>query len=169
MNSLHLLNAICGDELLRLYSAGVWSCDQLPNKAQLSYPCFMISNTEPHTQPGLHWVLLFYRNDDDCLYFDSYGRQPGEQFDHYLSTSNVTSNERQTQAIGSVVCGAHCLFVACHLTRGEPFDSVLGRYSTDYQRNDEAVADFVMSTLIGGCLKESDVTCILQTNEMRIV
>ena len=38
-----------------------------------------IVNTDISTDPGEHWVAIYFRRDQD-IYFDSYGRPPEEQY-----------------------------------------------------------------------------------------
>jgi hypothetical protein len=149
MNTIEILCAIQGDSLLRTYCAGVVPCDRLPLKEQLTFPCYIISNTDPHNKPGKHWILMFFTAPGCCTYFDSYGREPLGQFRSYLGNTAVTVNNTQVQAYHSAECGAHCLFVAYYMVRGHTFHSVVSRYSENYNKNDEGVGRFVRSSLIG--------------------
>ena len=51
----------------------------LPEKKPLDMKAYIV-NTDISTDPGEHWVAIYFRRDQ-VIYFDSYGRPPE---DHYV-------------------------------------------------------------------------------------
>ncbi len=106
-----MLRAVHSDPLLDDLCLGVFPVDKIP--PVMKYPSCLIANTDPHTKPGQHWVLLVFPTNDECEYFDSYGRQPQGKFDKILELfQTLLMSHVQVQSSLSSVCGAHCLFVA---------------------------------------------------------
>ena len=52
--------------------------DLLPEKKPLDMKAYIV-NTDISTDPGEHWVAIYFRRDQ-VIYFDSYGRPPDEQY-----------------------------------------------------------------------------------------
>ena len=52
--------------------------DLLPEKKPLDMKAYIV-NTDISTDPGEHWVAIYFRRDQ-VIYFDSYGRPPEEQY-----------------------------------------------------------------------------------------
>ena len=72
MDTLQILRALRG---LPVASQGVFPADMLPMR--WTPPATIVANTDPHSQPGSHWVAMYLDNDGHCVYFDSYGVPPG--------------------------------------------------------------------------------------------
>ena len=51
--------------------------DLLPEKKQLDMKAYIV-NTDISTDPGEHWVAIYFRRDQ-VIYFHSYGRPPEKQ------------------------------------------------------------------------------------------
>ena len=56
---------------------GVYASDLLP--LSIVQTGTIIVNTDPHTEPGLHWQAIYFQNPhrtSNGYFFDSYGRYP---------------------------------------------------------------------------------------------
>ena len=50
----------------------------LPEKKPLDMKAYIV-NTDISTDPGEHWVAIYFRRDQ-AIYFNSYGRPPEEDY-----------------------------------------------------------------------------------------
>ena len=92
---------------------GVFASDQLP-KDMSSFPAFMVVNTDPHTQPGTHWVAFYAPNENTLEFFDSYGQHPefyGKNFKDFVNPfSSLLWNSTALQSLTSNVYGQYCIY-----------------------------------------------------------
>jgi hypothetical protein len=82
-------------------------------------------------------------------FFDSFGRPPGRQFEHYMN-KHCTSwmfNKRQLQSIISHFCGFYCCFYCLYRCRGVDLNSVVSMFTTDTAFNDSIVHSFVCNKI----------------------
>ena len=88
-----------------------FAADTIPKKPT-PLTCF-VSNTDPQTQPGEHWVAFFVNQRGYTFYFDSYGIPPINikhlQFCQKSSQGTWTFNRQQLQILTSSTCGFHCV------------------------------------------------------------
>jgi len=74
------------DEIERFLGArvrcfdGVFSVDNLPED-----PHLLVCNTDHSDEPGRHWIAIYVDNDGHGEYFDSFGRRPVVDFEHYMN------------------------------------------------------------------------------------
>src|SRR5271163_3823962 len=71
-----------------------------------------IANLQADNLPGNHWVAVRRRSDNVAEYFDSYGRIPPLEIQHWLTrhSSRWTWNKRQVQNINDkTACGYLCV------------------------------------------------------------
>ena len=94
---------------------GVFMRNTLPKKPR-KRECG-IFNLDSAPGRGTHWVV-WYKNNKNKFYFDSFGVQPPDELIKYLS-SPVFYNTERIQPNGLVVCGHLCLFVLSKLSLGE--------------------------------------------------
>ena len=90
---------------------GTFPADKLPPRPSKN-TCF-ISNTDPHTKPGQHWVAVYVDNRGTPYYFDPYGLPPITAY--HLEFLNGAPrgrwffNTKQVQSTRSKNCGKHCI------------------------------------------------------------
>ena len=53
--------------------------DLLPNEKPLDVKAYII-NTDTSDKSGEHWVVIYFRNNNEAIYFDSYGLPPLEDY-----------------------------------------------------------------------------------------
>ena len=53
----------------------MFPCDQLPTSF-IRYPSAYVSNTDPISHPGTHWVAFYHESPSSLEFFDSYGLHP---------------------------------------------------------------------------------------------
>ena len=93
--------------------------DLLPEKKPLDMKAYIV-NTDISTDPGEHWVAIYFRRDQ-VIYFNSYGRPPEEQYVlPFLerNSSRWIHNKECLQSPWSKVCGMWCIYIIHQLNKG---------------------------------------------------
>ena len=86
---------------------GVFPQDLIPSFDSLKFPACLVSNTDPSSKPGTHWVALYIVSPSQLEFFDSYGLHPHA----YGFTFNLSEyNKTQLQSFSSNVCGEYCIY-----------------------------------------------------------
>jgi hypothetical protein len=104
----------------RIY-CGTFPCDKLKHfKLPFSRPCGLIVNFDRSTEPGSHWIALFFDKDKNVDYFDTYARpiKTNKEINRFIQ---LNGNERvrfltgaSIQDDNSSVCGHYTiLFLLC--------------------------------------------------------
>ena len=70
MNTLQLNHILKSSRITKKDLYGVLARDQLPE--YIPYPKHFIINTEESSEPGEHWLALYYDKNGICNFFDSY-------------------------------------------------------------------------------------------------
>jgi hypothetical protein len=127
---------------------GVFACDRLPRVLPHNEPTLMICNTDPHTQPGKHWIAVYFDNSYG-EYFDSFGRQPEKPFLQYLNSHcrNWIFNETKLQSIISAFCGHYCVYYCLLRARNKNINTIVGQFTSDTALNDSLVHRFICKKL----------------------
>ena len=138
MNSLEIeriLNANC------LQFLGVYSCDTLPDGDVRG---LLVCNTDPHDQPGEHWVAMYF-DEKRGEYFDSFGRPPPKLFKDYMNRhcKRWTFNERQLQSVCSRFCGHYCVYYCLLRSNGHDICRIANSLTNDTGFNDVIVHGFI--------------------------
>ena len=53
--------------------------DLIPEEKPLDVKAYII-NTDTSDKPGEHWVAIYFRNNNEAIYFNSYGLPPQEDY-----------------------------------------------------------------------------------------
>jgi hypothetical protein len=119
---------------------GVFSIDTLPDKPRL-----LVANTDKSTKAGEHWIAIFVDDSGRGEYFDSFGRAPEREFEHYMNKHCRvwTFNRRQLQSIVSSFCGYYCCFYCMFRCRGVDLNRIVNCFTKDTAFNDSIVHSFV--------------------------
>ena len=89
--------------------------DLLPEKKPLDMKAYIV-NTDISTDPGEHWVAIYFRRDQ-VIYFDSYGRPPEENMFYHLlketlQDGSITKNVYRVHGTKYVECGVSTSFTS---------------------------------------------------------
>lgn len=89
--------------------SNVYAANRMP--VHMTLPIYLISNLDPDTKPGSHWIAIYINADGVGEYFDTFGRKP---YGYHLSflkrnTCRWTYNSNVIQNIFSSLCGEYCL------------------------------------------------------------
>jgi len=101
---------------------GVYASDLLP--LSIVQTGTIIVNTVPHTEPGLHWQVIYFQNPhrtSNGYFFDSYGRYPFIPSIRDFIRRHCTVwqyNRTQLQGPTTTICGEYCCLFALYMDRG---------------------------------------------------
>jgi len=114
---------------------GVYASDLLP--LSIVQTGTIIVNTDPHTEPGLHWQAIYFQNPhrtSNGYFFDSYGRDsfiPSIQ-DFIRRHCTVWQYSRmQLQGPTTTVCGEYCCLFALYMDRGYTRQQFVGLFAAE--------------------------------------
>ena len=96
--TFELWQAALQDPILAPVMQGVVPRDKLPivNK----YPLGLIADTDPHNQPGTHWVAMYFISRWESEFFDSYGFPPDTYgMDRYIERDVTRYNNKPFQGL----------------------------------------------------------------------
>jgi hypothetical protein len=138
----YILERYCGDVFI-----GVFARDQLPTVSRR--PALLVANTDRHTQPGEHWIAMYFGTDSEGEYFDSFGLDPHIDFVQYLNKNCVkwTRSDRQLQSTISSFCAHYCIFYCCFRSVNFDLQSILSWFSGDTMLNCAIVHRFACGKL----------------------
>lgn len=140
MNTKDIIKIAKGDPVMRDTFLGVFPADAVMNILP-KFPSNLIINTDPHDEPGQHWVAFNFTRDGTGEFFDSYGKPPGyyhKCWEKWMNNSTLTwvYNSRPIQPLISASCGIHCLFFIFHRCAGMPMEDVMDMYTKNKFAND---------------------------------
>ena len=76
MNSETIARILRSKPLTAKHFKGVYPIDALPPLTD--FQCYIIVNTSDSHVPRGHWVLLYFKDDKNVTFFDSFGRPPSD-------------------------------------------------------------------------------------------
>ena len=120
----HQLNSILSrDPYVGPSFGGVYPRDVLPDYLPYGKHSFIV-NTDPHDQPGEHWIAIHFIGHQIAEYFDSYGLPPWIYPDIYQfmkrHADRVMYNQQMYQHPRTKVCGHYCVYYLRQRHRGVP-------------------------------------------------
>ena len=145
LNSLEIRKLLLRDYYAKQIFKGVLSRDQLLSKVK--YPSAYVVNTKPISHPGEHWFAIYYNEDKEATFFDSYGQHPSYyKMVPYLNKTSVswTFNNTQIQGILSSTCGYYCIYFILLMSRGLCLEDIV----KEFNKQDFDLNDFKISLLI---------------------
>ena len=145
LKSLEIRKLLLRDYNSKQIFKGVLSRDQLLSKVK--YPSAYVVNTKPLSHPGEHWFAIYYNEDKEATFFDSYGQHPSYyKMVPYLNKTSVswTFNNTQIQGILSSTCGYYCIYFILLMSRGLCLEHI----AKEFNKQDFDLNDFKISLLI---------------------
>ena len=121
---------------------GIYACDQLPNNVMR--PSVIVVNTEPVSQPGRHWLCMYFDEDGHGEIFDSFGMPPKRVFKRYMDIhcNAWIFNKKQMQSLVSRFCGHYCIWYCIMKFRKATLNDLVRLMSKDTGLNDFLVHRF---------------------------
>ena len=93
--------------------------DLLPQKKPVDMKAYIV-NTDISTDPGEHWVAIYFRGNQ-AIYFDSYGMSPEKEYTLPFierNSSHWIQNTEMLQSPWSRTCGVWCIYIIQQLNKG---------------------------------------------------
>ena len=143
MNTIELHTLMLSDRAIHRVYGGVRPSNGLP-LLKCKRPKMYICNTEPHNQPGQHWIAIYLPEERrPPEFFDPLGKAPQETFANFLiyNGPKYIFNTKVVQSSSSVYCGLYCLLFAFYRTRGYSIKKILSMFK-DVDGNDIIVEKF---------------------------
>lgn len=111
---------------------GVFPGDMLPTDRR---PGFYVANTDPHNLPGKHWVAFYIPQNGVMEYWDSYGFEPPDIFQTFL-TDTFKRSRKFIQHPLSSTCGQYCIFYILQRHKGYTLQEIVSYFSVNTLEND---------------------------------
>lgn len=116
---------------------GVFARNELPKKVE--YPSCFIFNSKPRHHHGEHWLSVFYDQEGQGTFFDSYGQSPNKfrmlAFMKKTSKLKPKYNNRRIQG-DSNFCGYYCMLFLLSTARGHGSKFFDYFNNTNYSKNE---------------------------------
>lgn len=125
----------------------VFAANRIP--IHMTTPVYLISNLDPDTKPGLHWVAIYVNSKGVGEYFDTFGRKPEGYHLSFLrrNTSMWMYNSKIIQNVFSSLCGEYCLMFLYFKYRGMTFTDFVGMFTEDTIQNDAMLTEMFKNFL----------------------
>ena len=131
-----------------------WKTKNIFKKAcaldQLEKPTFAsayVINSDPSSEPGEHWVAVYFDKRGRGEYFDSYGLPPTlvglESYMDAYSLSGWIYNCKTLQAYFSSFCGHYCVYFILFRCRGIPLHVIVSDFTSNLTENDRSISCFI--------------------------
>ena len=144
MDSLQIKNILKKDVVAKKYFIGVLARDKLPKK--VDWPSSLILNTDTSNKPGEHWLALYYDENGNCEFFDSFGFHPDfYNLTNYLklTSKSFIYNKKTLQGIFSKYCGHYCILFLLIRSRNFSLNYFLKFFETNTEKNDELIKTLI--------------------------
>lgn len=145
MNSLEIANILSHYKYTRGLFCGVYARDRVPVQPP-RYPCCFILNTDSASKEGEHWLAIFYDQDGNAEFFDSYGQHPSQyRLESYLEQTSRgwTYNKKQLQHYFSIYCGHYCCLFLMFRCNNYTLNEFLSKFSNCQLNNDMIIKDLI--------------------------
>lgn len=117
----------------------VFAANRIP--VHVTLPFYCVSNLDPDTKPGSHWVAICIDKHGDGEYFDSFGRKPTGYHELFLITNcrKWNYNNKVIQNYISSNCGIYCLVFIYLRYSGVCMFNFTNMFTTNTVINDKIV------------------------------
>ena len=134
---------------------GTVPCDRLPKTLPQEGPTAYIVNTDPHDEPGRHWIAIWTEGNVSEI-MDSYGLslEVYGTTDPLLEWLNRHSkyqlhNRQSLQSLFSQSCGDYALMYLIDRAEGRSMQQFLNRFKkNDYVNNDRKVGQMMKRLIV---------------------
>ena len=122
----------------------VCALDQLEKPV---FPSAYVINSDPSSEPGEHWIAVYFDQRVRGEYFDSYGLAPAfvglESYMNTYSLSGWIYNRKTLQALLSNVCGHYCVYYILFRCRSVPLHVIVSDFTSNLTENDRSISRFI--------------------------
>ena len=122
----------------------VCALDQLEKP---TFPSAYVINSDPSSEPGEHWVAVYFDKRGRGEYFDSYGLpRTLIDLDSYMDAYSLSGwiyNRKTLQAYFSSFCGRYCVYFILFRCRGVPLHAIVSDFMSNLTENDRSISRFI--------------------------
>ena len=144
MNTLQIERLFKKDLKSKTIFKKVYALDQLEKPTFLSA---YIINSDPSSEPGEHWVVVYFDKCGREEYFDSYGLPPTlvglESYMDAYSLLGLIYNRKTLQAYFSSFCGHYCVYLILFCCRGVSLHVIVSDFTSNLTKNDCSISRFI--------------------------
>ena len=148
MNTAQLQQYMMSDEYISRQYGGVLASDEVPVRIK-NKPKLYICNTDSRYLPGTHWLTIYVQPGGKVEYFDSLGVPVRDAFLDFVTCHGhnyYSYNSDRVQGF-SDACGHYCLFFCYYRARGELFETIMNKFTSNLNANDLIVKSFYRRTV----------------------
>ena len=134
------------DRRLAPHFLGVFPADRLPTV--FSRPAGLIVNSDRSREPGTHWLAMYFGDDEQDEFFDSYGQLPPAYQASWTARlrPGYRHNTRTLQGPRTTVCGHYCYYYLAQRFRGKSLGAIVNTFPGPPALNDRLVCHWVTRT-----------------------
>jgi len=131
MNTIQINKIMKKDAYTKNIYLGTLPIDKLPKK--VGYPSCIVINNQKSTEPGEHWIAIYFDKQGNGEFFDSFGNPPNYyNLQKYLKNNclNFDYNKKKLQSDYSLYCGYYCVLYLLLKARHLSMEKILKYFST---------------------------------------
>lgn len=143
MNTIQIDKIMKKDKYSKNIYLGTFPIDMIPTK--IKFPSCLIVNNQKSNQAGEHWVAIYFDENKNGVFFDSFGQSPKFYgIDNYLNyhVKSYSYNKKRVQSFWSKNCGYYCILFLLLKCRNKTLDNYLD-YLDNPSTNDLMIKNFL--------------------------
>ena len=144
MNTLQIERLLKKDLKSKAIFKKVCALDQLEKP---TFPSAYVINSDPSSEPGEHWIDVYFDKRGRGEYFDSYGLAPAfVGLESYMDTHSLAGwiyNRKTLQAYFSSFCGHYCVYFILFRCRSVPLHVIVSDFTSNLTENDRSISRFI--------------------------
>lgn len=136
---------LCMKKICPTIESNVFPANRIP--VFMNLPVYIISNLDPDSKPGSHWIAIHIDINGNGEYFDSFGRKPTGYHKLFLKRNSKKwfHNHVSIQNHFTSVCGEYCLVYIYFKLKGKTMLDFLSLFNKDTICNDLIVRNMFRS------------------------
>ena len=129
---------------------GVYSRDNLSEHSSTKiYDGAYIINLDEYSDIGTHWVALYVQNNDNVIYFNSFGLEHiPKEIKAFINNKNTITNIFRIQAYDSIMCGYFLIVFIDLMLAEKTLTEYTNLFSTNnFKKNNSIILNDFMSNI----------------------
>lgn len=144
MNAIQIEKILYKHAFTKNIFKAVLAFDELPKK--IEKPSAYIINTHTRDKEGEHWLAVFFLQNGNAEFFDSFGLGPRFYgLDQFLIKTSKTCfyNTLALQSLNSQYCGFYCVLFILIKCKQISFFNFLNYFNEDTIKNDKEIENLI--------------------------
>ena len=119
----------------------VCALDQLEKP---TFPSAYVINSDPSSEPGEHWVAVYFVKRGRGEYFDIYGLpRTLIDLDSYMDAYSLSGWIYNRKTLQPYFCGRYCVYFILFRCRGVPLHAIVSDFMSNLTENDRSISRFI--------------------------